>query len=472
MSKVVDIIIIGSGIAGLYAAYQIKRIAPPNTSFLILEKNKREWMGGRAGNQPFYGADVVVGAGVGRKNKDHALIKLLRDTKVKYSEFETTRNYHTNASFEPIGIMQIMSILKAEYKKHPETHEHKTFKQFFNELFGSDIYNEFVVMTGYTDFENADIYETLYHYGMDDNVSGWTALGISWNELTERLYDEIGGNHFHFSTEVKQIKQITIDPDNAKVQTPHQKSSSLSTVAGGRNPHFQPSNTVAGGRNPHHSNTVAGGRNPHFEITTTNNQKYYANKVVVATTISAVRKILPGASSHASIYQQIHGQPFLIVYAKFDKASNEIMKTYIHAFTVVNGPLQKLIPMDIDKGVYMIAYTDNQHAKGLKSKGTIENTPDVREMYSKWIKIALGIPKNTTLHIIAIRGYYWNDGTHYYAPLNKNDFKSRGEFIRKAQNPMKGMVVVGEMVSRDQGWVEGALESVDAVITREWTNIL
>jgi monoamine oxidase len=33
---------------------------------------------------------------------------------------------------------------------------------------------------------------------------------------------------------------------------------------------------------------------------------------------------------------------------------------------------------------------------------------------------------------------------------------------------MKGMVVVGEMVSRDQGWVEGALESVDAVITRDW----
>lgn len=69
MSKVVDIIIIGSGIAGLYAAYQIKRIAPPNTSFISLEKNKREWMGGRAGNQTFYGADVVVGAGVGRKKK-------------------------------------------------------------------------------------------------------------------------------------------------------------------------------------------------------------------------------------------------------------------------------------------------------------------------------------------------------------------------------------------------------------------
>jgi monoamine oxidase len=86
----VDIIIIGSGIAGLYAAYQIKRLAA-NTTFLILEKNPKKWMGGRAVNEMFFGADVVVGAGVGRKKKDHALIKLLKDTKTHYSEFESTR---------------------------------------------------------------------------------------------------------------------------------------------------------------------------------------------------------------------------------------------------------------------------------------------------------------------------------------------------------------------------------------------
>jgi hypothetical protein len=445
MNKAVDIIIIGSGIAGLYAAYQIKRLAPATTKFLILEKNKREWMGGRAGNQTFYGADIVVGAGVGRKSKDYALIKLLRDTNVKYSEFEATRNYSNNASFKPVDIMQIMSILKAEYKKHPEMHKNKTFKQFFIDILGSTIYKDFVITTGYTDFENSDIYETLYHYGMDDNVGGWTALHLSWNELTERLYDRIGSNHFQFSTDVKEIKQITIDQDNARIQTPHQKPSSIYTVSGGQN----------------HC----------FEVTTTNNKKYYANKVIVATTISSVRKLVPGASSPTSIYQQIHGQPFLIVYAKFDRNSSEIMKKYVNAFTVVTGPLQKLIPMDTDKGVYMIAYTDNKYAKVLKSKCALENNANVREMYSKWIKTALGIPKNTTLHITAIRDYYWNDGTHYYAPLSTSDFNSRSEFIRKAQNPMKGMVVVGEMVSRDQGWVEGALESVDAVITRELTNL-
>jgi phytoene dehydrogenase-like protein len=423
----VDVIIIGSGIAGLYAAYQIKRLAPANTTFLILEKNPKKWMGGRAGNEMFYGADVVVGAGVGRKRKDHALIKLLKDTKTHYSEFESTRNYAQSptAMFTPVDIMHVMRTLKAEYKKHPTQHQDKTFKQFFIDILGNDSYKEFVLTTGYTDFENADIYETLYHYGMDDNVSGWTALHIPWNELTERLYQEIGGGHFRFSTEVVKI---------------------------------EPTTTTAASR---------------FNITTTTNKTYHANKVIVATTIQVVTKILPGASAPTSLYQQIHGQPFLIVYAKFDRASTEIMKKYVQTFTVVPGPLQKMIPMDPDKGVYMIAYTDNQHAKFLKAKGALENTPESREMYSKWIQNALGIPKETPpLNITAIRDYYWNDGTHYYTPLNSREYKNRIDFIRKAQNPMKGMVVVGEMISRHQGWAEGALESVDAVITSAWVNTI
>lgn len=417
----VDIIIVGSGIAGLYAGYQIKRLAPANRSFLILEKNPKKWMGGRAGNQTFYGADVVVGAGVGRKNKDHALIQLLKDTKTPYSEFKSTRNY---ATFQPVNIIGIVRELKDAYKKDPERYQDKTFKHFFIDVLGAEKYKEFVITTGYTDFEDADICETLYHYGMDDNVSGWTALHVPWSELVERLYERIGGaSQFRFSTEVSKIEE--------------RKGSTNSD----------------------------NGLKYRFEITTANHKKYYANKVIVATTIQGIRKIVPGASAPTSIYQHIKGQPFLIVYAKFDRTSTEIMKKYVQTFTVVQGPLQKLIPMDPDKGVYMVAYTDNQHAKSLKAKGALENTPEACEMYSKWIKHALGIPKDEApLNIMAIRDYYWNDGTHYYTPIHRTEYKTRPEFIRKAQHPMSGMVVVGEVVSRDQGWVEGALESVDAVI--------
>ena len=433
MNNIVDIIIIGGGIAGLYAAYQINRIAPPNTTFLILEKNPKKWLGGRAGNETFYGADVVVGAGVGRKSKDHALIKLLKDTTVSNSEFTSERIYVPQALFHPHDIMKTVRTLKTEYNKRPEHYRHskKTFKQFFIETLGDEKYRHFVDTTGYTDFEDADIYETLYHYGMDDNVGGWTAIHVPWKDLVESLYQKIGGGaHFRFSSEVQRIRKIEDNPGCIfEVET-------------------APSNTSSG------------------------NKVYYANKVVVATTVDAVRKIVPGASSRTSIYQQIRGQPFLLVYAKFDRESTEIMKKYVSTFTVLEkGHLQKMIPMDPSKGVYMIAYSDNQHAVALKAKGALENTRKNCELYSKWAMDALGIPASTPLHIIAIEDYYWSIGTHYYAPLGV-EFKTRTEFIRRAQTPMKGMVVVGEMVSRDQGWVEGALESVDAVITRDWVSTL
>ena len=42
------------------------------------------------------------------------------------------------------------------------------------------------------------------------------------------------------------------------------------------------------------------------------------------------------------------------------------------------------------------------------------------------------------------------------------------EFVDKAQHPEQGILVVGELVSRYQGWAEGSLESVNAVLTKRW----
>ena len=67
-----------------------------------------------------------------------------------------------------------------------------------------------------------------------------------------------------------------------------------------------------------------------------------------------------------------------------------------------------------------------------------------------------------------MKDYYWPIATHYYKSLNKNLYSSREEFIDKAQHPEDGILVVGEVVSRDQGWSKGALESVKAVVTKKW----
>lgn len=78
---------------------------------------------------------------------------------------------------------------------------------------------------------------------------------------------------------------------------------------------------------------------------------------------------------------------------------------------------------------------------------------------------SLGMPENS-IHIIAIKDYYLPIGTHYYKPLDKELYSSREEFIDKVQHPENGILVVEECVSRNQGWTEGALESVKAVVTK------
>ena len=410
-NKYYDIIIIGSGMSGLYSAYNIQKMSP-DTSFLILEKHKKQWMGGRTSNETFYGTQIVTGAGVGRKDKNPLLIKLMDDIGIKYTEFDSIMNY--SKLFHSVDIVKIINELKKEYVKHPELHN-KTFKQFFLIFFDNKLYKKFLISAGYTDYENADLYETLYNYGMDDNKSGWTGLYIPWKNMVDKLYHIIGKEHFKFSNDVINIQKIDSKPCL-------------------------------------------------FKITTENGSVYHSNKVIVATTITGIQKLVPGASNKNSLYQQIHGQPFLRLYAKFDKESAQIMKKYVTDYTIVPGPLQKIIPMDANKGVYMIAYSDNSNA--LIQKNYLKDTAENREIYCDLLEESLGIPSGS-LKIIALKDFYWPIGTHYYEVL-KGPYRTRNEFVNKAQHPQDGMLVVGEVVSRYQGWVQGSLESVKAVLTKNW----
>ena len=166
------------------------------------------------------------------------------------------------------------------------------------------------------------------------------------------------------------------------------------------------------------------------------------------------------------IYNKIHSQPFLRLYGKFSKESNILVKQIVKKYTIIPGPLQKMIPVDSKNGIYMIAYSDNKNALYLKPY--IKNVETNRAILCNIIEKTLNLPMNT-LKLLKIKGYYWQTGTHYYEPIGKT-FKNRKTFINTAQHPHKNMLIVGEVISTHQGWVEGALESVENAIDRKWAN--
>lgn len=417
MNDSYDIIIIGSGMSGLYSAFHIKK-HNPNIRFLILEKYKKNWIGGRVNSETFYGVDVVTGAGVGRKDTNPLLIKLMKELDVKYIEFKANVNYATTIK-QRVDIIKILKYLKKIYNinKKNINFKQQTFKEFAENSLGKELYNDFIITNGYTDYEQADIYETLYNYGIEDNASGWIGLSIPFKNLINVLYNFIGKEHFKFSNNVIKIDKVNNKPNI-------------------------------------------------YNIITENGLNYYSNKVILATTITGIKKLIPFADNPNSLYQQIHGQPFLRLYAKFDKKSSEIMKKYVPYYTIVPSELQKIIPINFDKGVYMIAYSDNQNALKLKDK--LENNEINRDFFSDLIQKSLDINEDK-LKIIALKDFYWPIGTHYFEPL-KGNFKNRQDFINKAQHPEKCLLVVGEVVSTYQGWIEGALESVDHALTNKWIN--
>jgi hypothetical protein len=287
-----------------------------------------------------------------------------------------------------------------QYLKHTyEKHPEpeNTFREFATKKLGEQRYQQFIMCAGFTDYENEGVYNTLYYYGFDDNYQQWTALGIPWQKLLQALQKSIGKSNIHTGTPVEHIE---ID------------------------------------------------KTGELWIVTTINKKVRTKQVIVATTIDVAQRLIPDANHRNSPYQSIKGQPFLRIYGKFTPESNQIIQEYVTATTIVPGPIHKLIPINPIKGIYMIVYTDNKGAKILKKY--IENTVTNRKSLCKYLQESLGITKK--LELEDIRGFYWPIGTHYYAQHHLENI---------TQNPKPNLYIIGEMISHNQGWVEGALESVD-----------
>lgn len=386
-----DYLIIGGGMAGLYAGLCLRQ---SGKSFLLLEKDNR--IGGRAGNDIFHTATVVTGAGIGRMRKDRLLLRLMRGLGMPINTFKFRPHHLTEKSVE--DVQNIFHTLRHSYR-HSQ-HRGMTFEAYAKHMLGSKLYHQFVKAVGYTDYLQEDVYETLHHYGMDDNV-GFNGFSVNWNDLVDRMVKRMGRRHIRMGCEVGRISKSASD----------------------------------------------------IFCVNTNLGEYRAHSIILATPIDTLRRLLP-----LPVYNGIEGQSFLRLYAKFDKVSAERMTSAIKRYTVVDSPLQKILPTKADDGIYMISYSDNANADTVMRKKRELSDADFKLWLERQVEKALDLPRHS-VHITHTRAYYWPIGTHYYRPLPRS-YPSREQFIRHATHPAKGIYVVGEAVSRHQGWVEGALQSV------------
>lgn len=184
------------------------------------------------------------------------------------------------------------------------------------------------------------------------------------------------------------------------------------------------------------------------------NNKFF-DKVIIATTISQTKTILSSLLKNEKVlkyYDNIACQSFARVYAKLNKPLD-----FNNFRTVITkNPFQKMIEMNKDKNIYMISYSDNIQADFWKEH---------RDKLSETIETQLKKQLDVEVKVEESKLCYWNCGTHYCLPLDKS-FKTRNDYLKTVQNPMKNLFVVGEAFSRNHGWCEGALESVQNIFQK------
>jgi hypothetical protein len=390
------IIILGAGISGLYLGYLLKKM---NKEFIIFEKEEK--YGGRILIENFEGNMVNLGAGVGRLEKDKLLFNLCKELDVPFNTYKVSINYSFDNIKKPL--LDYVDEFKKKYKKCKIKYQSKNFLEFLEDVTTNPL--DFISLSGYTDYIHADIEDTLYNYGFDDNVSGWTGMSIKWQILLDKLYETLK-YHIKFNINILEIDHINCIIKSDK-----------------------------------------------------GDYKYNNNdKIISSLPVNISRNIFSNISI-SKVLNELNCQSFSRIYIKVDKRNQSLktLKNKIVGFTITDSFLQKIIPIKED--IYMIGYNDNYNADLCFDYFSTLDEEKVYEIIEKEIYRLF----NVEIKIIFGKIAYWKYGTTYYLPL-PIEYKNRNDWLEYARNPFKNIYFIGEGFSHNQGWVEGCLESVYEII--------
>jgi monoamine oxidase len=176
---------------------------------------------------------------------------------------------------------------------------------------------------------------------------------------------------------------------------------------------------------------------------------YKASRVMV-TIPPTFFKYFPILSPYNHVISRITQGPLLRIYAKYPYPVwfKDMPKL------TTSHTLRHLIP--IHDGVIMIAYVEDMDLLPFVEEGKIKSNEKIGQLIETELSRlfpSINIPKP-----LWIRPYVWNIGTHACLPGMPKAWLDTLPKIEKVH-------VCGEAFSMRQSWIEGALESVERVIT-------
>jgi hypothetical protein len=370
-------VIIGAGIAGLYAAYKLKDY-PGDVH--IFEASDR--IGGRIYEIEFHGYKAPMGASMIRLT-DTSMIRLCRELGLELKLIDAT--------LESKETKFINDMIERIIKKYdPKLPLDVSVLEYLRQNFTSEEVEKYIDHSIYRDYLDSSIHEYLFHYPITDHLQepmqGFVVKG-GYSRLIDALYNQ-----------VKEFATIHLQEPIVKVT-------------------------------PQYIVTAEGKRKKYDLLYWTVTQE---NKHIIQNLLPETTKVM----------NNIYGVPFLTMYAHVDSATK-------YPEMVVGGLLGKMYPLG--KNVLMVGYTDHVYAEHL-----YKNLQGFSEK-NQLIDYVQGLVRqNAGFEDVVIKDLiykYWPVGIHQNLKYVETNRQRYGKVF-----------LIGESISQNQGWAEGAVSMVDKVV--------
>jgi protoporphyrinogen oxidase len=408
-----DCIIVGSGIAGLYAAVELARL---KRRVAVYEKHKE--IGGRVYtfHQKINEIDLQWEAGAGRISEHHTIIiKLLKRYKLKYVPIGGGIQYKDTYTsdlepdaFEaaiPIFLDPLIGLPQEDLEKH-------TIRELVTKIHGARKAAEYLIRFPYRaeiDVMRADMALKLFlgEFRRTERY-GICAEGLSALTAALQADAEKRGVVFRMEHEL-----VNINNEEATFK--------------------------------HGSEQVV----------------VKAPQFILALTCEALRELGPFKKWH--VLKHIRMEPLLRFYGAFPKEDGKLWYEKYGGRIVTSTPIRYMIPGSAVIGSAQMSYTDSQdarywieklHADGEKKVGE-EMLAELRKLLSP------SIPPP-----FFVKAHAWDHGVTYWLPGHYDPAKLSKEAVTPFPETMPAIHVCGESFSLRQGWMEGAVEHAALVVKK------
>ena len=414
-----DIIILGGGIAGIYTLYRL--IQNPlfnNKRILLLEKTER--LGGRVYSiNPYknHPEDIIEG-GAGRFSQKHIqLNKLIRELNLE-DKIQEIGNGETK--YYPINREKnnndteilLLKVINASNKESIDYLRTISFSEYASKIISKD--------------EVKYVQDSFGYYSELVIMNAYDAIQLMANLNTDNQFHILIGGLSQINE--RMIQFVVENQNNKNIFQTNQNVDKISQI-----------------------------KDQIYKIKTQNKQ-YITRNIISA----LPKQILERISFFKPIYpllSKIKCAPLCRIYSRFEK--DPWFKNLPKLTT--NNNLRMVIPVNKEKGIIMISYTDNKYAEYWNNIYKKEGVEILNQKIKAEIKESTDIiiprePMQTNI-------YYWKCGVGYWG-IGANS----KEISRKMIQPFssqKNIFCCGEHYSENfQQWMEGALETSNKVLEK------